>query len=90
MIYTFGLYALDTDRCELRRAGVPRPLEPHALDILAYLLQHRDRVVTKRELLEQLWPDRFVNEGILGAAQRGKIEPRRGHEFTRIHVAAVR
>jgi hypothetical protein len=44
------------------------PLEPHAVDILTYFMQHRDRVVTKRELLKQLWPGRFVGEGIL--AQR--------------------
>ena len=68
MIYAFGAYTLDTDRYELRRAGMVCPLEPHAVDILTYLLQHRDRVVTKRELLEQLWPGRFVGEGIL--AQR--------------------
>ena len=68
MIYAFGACTLDTDRHELRRAGMVCPLEPHAVDILTYLLQHRDRVVTKHELLEQLWPDRFVGEGIL--AQR--------------------
>ena len=68
MIYAFGAYTLDTDRYELRRAGMVCPLEPHAVDILTYFLQHRDRVVTKRELLEQLWPGRFVGEGIL--AQR--------------------
>ena len=68
MIYAFGACTLDTDRYELRRAGTVCPLEPHAVDILTYFLQHRDRVVTKRELLEQLWPGRFVGEGIL--AQR--------------------
>ena len=68
MVYAFGAYTLDTDRYELRRAGTVCPLEPHAVDILTYFLQHRERVVTKRELLEQLWPGRFVAEGIL--AQR--------------------
>jgi DNA-binding winged helix-turn-helix (wHTH) protein len=68
MIYAFGAYTLDTDRYELREAGKLCALEPHAVDILAYLLQHRERVVTKQELLEHLWPKRFVGEGIL--AQR--------------------
>jgi DNA-binding winged helix-turn-helix (wHTH) protein/predicted ATPase len=68
MVYAFGAYTLDTDRYELQRAGTVCPMEPHAIDILTYFLQHRDRVVTKRELLEQLWPGRFVGEGIL--AQR--------------------
>ena len=65
MIYAFETYTLDTDRYELRRAGILCPLEPHALDILAYLLTHRDRVVTKQELLEHLWPQRWVSEGTL-------------------------
>jgi len=68
MIYAFGACTLDTDRHELRRAGMVCRLEPHALDILTYLLQHRDRLITKHELLDQLWPNRFVGEGIL--AQR--------------------
>jgi DNA-binding winged helix-turn-helix (wHTH) protein len=38
------------------------------VDILTYLLQHRDRVVTKHELLDRLWLGRVVGEGIL--AQR--------------------
>ena len=41
MIYAFETYTLDTDRYELRRAGILCPLEPHALDMLAYLLAHR-------------------------------------------------
>ncbi len=68
MIYAFGTCTLDTDRYELRRAGMPCALEPHAVDVLAYLLEHRERVVTKQELLEQLWPNRVVGEAIL--AQR--------------------
>ena len=65
MIYAFADYTLDTQRYELRHAGTLCKLEPQALDLLAYLLQHRDRVVPKQELLEQLWPDRFVGDGIL-------------------------
>ena len=65
MIYAFGDYTLDTQRYELRHAGTLCKLEPQALDLLVYLLQHRDRVVTKQELLEHLWPDRYVGAGIL-------------------------
>jgi DNA-binding winged helix-turn-helix (wHTH) protein len=35
------------------------------LNVLAYLIQHRDRVVPKEELLAQLWPGRFVTEATL-------------------------
>jgi DNA-binding winged helix-turn-helix (wHTH) protein len=39
---------------------VPVPLRPKECDVLAYLLAHRDRVVSKGELLEQVWPGQFV------------------------------
>src|SRR5262249_34799622 len=60
MLYVFGEYVLDTHRHELRQAGVPVPLEPKAYQLLTYLVQHRDRLVTKAELLEQVWPDVYV------------------------------
>ena len=60
MIYAFGDFQLDEERCELRRAGTPIRLEPKAFRILAYLIQHRDRVVTREELLERFWPGEFV------------------------------
>ena len=65
MIYAFGQHELDTRVYELRRAGVVRPVEPQVFDVLAYLVQNRDRVVSKEELLEKLWPDRFVTETTL-------------------------
>jgi len=49
MIYAFGDYELDLSRRELRRNGTQRWLEPQVFDVLAYLLQHRDRMVTKDE-----------------------------------------
>jgi hypothetical protein len=51
MIFAFGRYELDTRVYELRRAGCPRPVEPQVFDVLAYLVQHRDRLVSKEELL---------------------------------------
>jgi len=65
MIYAFGQYELDTRVYELRQSGVVRPVEPQVFDVLAYLVQNRDRVVSKGELLEKLWPDRFVSETTL-------------------------
>src|SRR5919197_506810 len=60
MLYVFGDYVLDTERRELRRAGVPVKLEPKAYQLLTYLVQHRGRLVTKAELLDQVWPDVYV------------------------------
>jgi DNA-binding winged helix-turn-helix (wHTH) protein len=67
MIYVFGDYELDTQRYELRGGGVPCALERQGFNVLVYLLQHRDRVVAKDELLEQLWPNQIVSENTLGA-----------------------
>jgi class 3 adenylate cyclase/DNA-binding winged helix-turn-helix (wHTH) protein/tetratricopeptide (TPR) repeat protein len=65
MIYAFEDYELDLQVYELRHVGTPCKLEPQAFNVLAYLLQHRDRVVTKDELLEHLWPNRHVGEASL-------------------------
>jgi DNA-binding winged helix-turn-helix (wHTH) protein len=54
MDYQFGDYTLDTERYELRRAGIVVKLRPKVLDVLAYLIAHRERLVSKQELLEQL------------------------------------
>ncbi|HEX2278929.1 MAG TPA: AAA family ATPase [Candidatus Tectomicrobia bacterium] len=65
MIYAFEDYELDLPRYELRYAGKLVKLEPQVFNVLAYLIQHRDRVITKEELLERLWPGRFVGEATL-------------------------
>jgi DNA-binding winged helix-turn-helix (wHTH) protein/tetratricopeptide (TPR) repeat protein len=65
MIYAFGSYELDTRIYEIRNSGKVRPVEPQVFDVLAYLVANRDRVVSKEELLEKLWPDRFVSEATL-------------------------
>jgi class 3 adenylate cyclase/DNA-binding winged helix-turn-helix (wHTH) protein/tetratricopeptide (TPR) repeat protein len=65
MIYAFDDYELDTRLYELRRGGRPRKLEPQVFNVLAYLIEQRDRVVMKAELLEHLWPGQFVSEATL-------------------------
>ena len=60
--YSFGDVELDTTTYELRRAGRRVPLEPQAFDVLTYLVQHRERVVPKEELMDQVWGGRFVSE----------------------------
>ena len=64
-IYVFGAYTLDTQRYELRRGGEPLPLEPKVFDVLTYLVQHCDRLVSKDELLEQVWGGAIVGEAAL-------------------------
>jgi predicted ATPase/DNA-binding winged helix-turn-helix (wHTH) protein len=62
MIYVFGGYTLDTHLYELRHGEAPHPLGPQVFNVLAYLIAHRDRVVTKDELIEHLWPAQCVSD----------------------------
>lgn len=63
--YVFEDCELDADRFELCRAGTPVRIEPQVFDVLVYLVSHRDRVITKEELLDEVWGDRFVSESAL-------------------------
>ena len=65
VLYAFDGYQLDTQRYELRHGGALCALERQGFNVLVYLVHHRDRVVTKDELLEQLWPNQSVSEGTL-------------------------
>jgi DNA-binding winged helix-turn-helix (wHTH) protein len=67
MRYTFDAYLLDTACYELYHEGMRVPLRPKALEVLAYLVVHHDRVVSKQELLAQLWPDQVIGEDGLKA-----------------------
>ena len=58
MLYCFGDYELDEQLYQLRCAGKPVEIEPRVFNVLAYLLQHHDRVVSKDELLESSGPSR--------------------------------
>jgi DNA-binding winged helix-turn-helix (wHTH) protein/tetratricopeptide (TPR) repeat protein len=65
MILAFDECELDLDRYELRRAGEAVPMEPQVFDVLAHLASHPERVVSKEELLDTVWGDRFVSESAL-------------------------
>lgn len=65
MRVSFDEFEFDRDRFELRRNNDPVPVEPQVFDVLAFLIDHRDRVVTKEELLDGVWGDRFVSESAL-------------------------
>jgi len=65
MVHIFGEFELDENVYELRHHGQPVEIEPKAFDMLAYLLHHRARVVTRQELLEALWPGEHVSDASL-------------------------
>lgn len=65
MRYRFEGFELDTDMMELRRAGVPIPLEPQVFDVLAYLVANHERLVPRDELIEHIWPEKYISEAAL-------------------------
>jgi TolB-like protein len=65
MLFLFGDCTLDPARRELRRGGVPVHVEPQVLDLLLHLIENRDRVVSKDDLLSAVWQGRFVSESAL-------------------------
>src|SRR4029453_521454 len=50
---------------ELRREGRPLHVEPRVLDLLIFLVRNRDRVITKEELLDNVWKAKFIGESAL-------------------------
>ena len=68
MIFEFQDCWLDDDACELRRGDEAVALQPKVLEVLLYLIRHRDRVVPKNELLDQVWKDVAVGDGVLTRA----------------------
>ena len=63
--YEFGPFRIDPDHRRLLRGSEPVPLQPKAFDILLTLVQNRERVVSKDDLLKTVWPDTFVEESNL-------------------------
>lgn len=95
--YEFGPFRLDIQARRLLRNGELLPLTPKDFETLLALVTNRDRVVSKTELMQALWPDSFVEEAnltqhvftlrkALGNRPDGKpyVEtiPRRGYRFT--------
>src|ERR1700741_9115 len=64
-LYRFGQFVLDPCRRTLSRADSPVSVTPKAFDVLFFLAQNPNRLVTKEELLEAVWGDTFVEEGNL-------------------------
>lgn len=96
MQLAFGEYVLDVDRRELNRSADPIAVEPQVFDVLLYLVQNHDRVVTKDDLIAAVWGGRIVSEATLtsriNAARKAvgdsgdqqtiiKTYPRKGFRF---------
>ncbi|MBI3326610.1 MAG: tetratricopeptide repeat protein [Nitrospinae bacterium] len=74
MIYVFGDCELDTCLYTLQRAGQTNRLRPKVFGVCLYLLEHRDRVVSREELGAQVWPGQFIShatlEGVIRAVRQ--------------------
>ncbi len=65
MQLAFGDYVLDIGRRELSRNSERIGLEPQVFDVLLYLVQNRERVVTKDDLITAVWKGRIVADSTL-------------------------
>jgi TolB-like protein/cytochrome c-type biogenesis protein CcmH/NrfG len=65
MILSFGDYDIDVERRELSCAKAAVHVEPQVFDLLVYLVQNRDRVVSKDDLIASVWGGRIVSDSTL-------------------------
>jgi DNA-binding winged helix-turn-helix (wHTH) protein/Tol biopolymer transport system component len=65
VVYEFGPFRMDPDKQVLLRENQPIPVTPKAFETLLVLVRRGRDVVTKEELLKEIWPDSFVEESNL-------------------------
>ena len=65
MLYFFENFALDSDRLQLRVDGAVVAVEPQVFDLLLYLIENRQRVVSKDDLIASVWGGRVVSDSTL-------------------------
>ena len=63
--YRFGDVLIDEQSFRLLQAGKPLAIEPKALNVLIFLVQHQGRLIERRELLSAVWGDAFVTDHVL-------------------------
>ncbi|CAN7191518.1 winged helix-turn-helix domain-containing protein [Phenylobacterium sp. LjRoot219] len=67
MIYRFGRYSFDAENWELRAAGLVVPAEPQVLAVLRLLIENRGRLVSKDEVVDQVWKGRIVSDAAIAS-----------------------
>jgi pimeloyl-ACP methyl ester carboxylesterase len=63
--FRFDEFELNIDSAEFRRGGMLVALEPQTFDLLAYLIRNAGRIVTRDELIEQVWSGRIVSDAAI-------------------------
>src|SRR5215471_16774927 len=67
MMYRFGAFELDLAAVELRVRGKPLSLEPQVFGLLALLVENRERLVSKDEIVEKVWDGRVVSDAAIAS-----------------------
>jgi len=67
VIYRFAPFELDTDRFELRCEGETRAVEPQVFALLRLLIENRQRMVPREEIVEKVWADRIVSDSAVSS-----------------------
>ena len=71
MIFVFDDWELDTGLYELRHRGQAAKVEPQVFDLLYFLLRNRDRVVSRDEIVDEVWDGRIVSEATISTCLKG-------------------
>src|ERR1700719_255192 len=67
MIYQFGPFELDVASVELRKGESRLNIEPQVFAVLALLIENRDRLVTKEEIIDKVWDGRVVSDAAVAS-----------------------
>ena len=67
MPYRFGPFELDMARFELRADGAPCSVEPQVFSLIALLVENRERLVSRDEIIEKVWDGRIVSDAAISS-----------------------
>ena len=67
VIYRFADFELDLAKVELRARGAACPLEPQVFALLALLVENRERLVCRDEIIEKVWDGRVVTDAAVAS-----------------------
>ncbi|WP_419909522.1 winged helix-turn-helix domain-containing protein [Hoeflea sp.] len=70
MIYAFATFEVDTAKFELRKSGRTISVEPQVFAVIRLLIENRDRMVSKTELVDAVWDGRAVSESAISSRIR--------------------
>ena len=95
MIYAFDKFELDTTRSELRAGGAPVAIEPQVFALLRFLADNPGRLITKDEIVAQVWDGRFISDAAIASriksARQALGDDGRAQRFIRtVHGVGVR